>query len=64
MSFNFSHLQNIGDHIEIPIGKDQDGYLGRECPDEKCLGYFKIKPGTGLTGRSREPLSRCIRRAT
>jgi hypothetical protein len=30
--------------------RDEDGYLGRECPAESCLGYFKITTGTGLTG--------------
>ncbi len=29
---------------------DDEGYLGRECPDAPCEGYFKVKPGTGLTG--------------
>jgi hypothetical protein len=24
--------------------------LGRECPAEECLGYFKITPGTGVKG--------------
>jgi len=25
--------------------------LGRKCPSRKCGKYFKIKPGTGLTGK-------------
>jgi hypothetical protein len=29
---------------------DEDGYFGRECPIEECLGYFKVTPGTGLQG--------------
>lgn len=45
------HLDNLGDHIIVPIPKDEKGYLGRECPEAKCLGYFKVKPGTGLSGR-------------
>jgi hypothetical protein len=36
--------------MEIPIPKDEDGFLGRECPQVDCEGYFKIKPGTGLKG--------------
>ena len=32
------------------MGTDEDGFFGRECPDEECLGYFKIEPGTGLEG--------------
>jgi hypothetical protein len=34
----------------VPIPGDEDGFLGRECPRQECLGYFKVKPGTGLTG--------------
>ncbi len=34
--------------IELPT--DEDGMLGRECPDADCSpGYFKVKPGTGIT---------------
>jgi len=29
---------------------DENGFLGRSCPVDACLGYFKVKPGTGLTG--------------
>lgn len=28
---------------------DEDGYVGRECPT--CQLYFKVRPGTGLTGQ-------------
>jgi len=31
---------------------DEKGFLGRECPSEKCRRYFKIKPGTGLKGEN------------
>lgn len=35
-------------HIEIP--QDEYGMVGRECPNEDCSpGYFKVKPGTGIT---------------
>tara|TARA_B110000211_G_scaffold136739_1_gene156436 strand:- start:6774 stop:7661 length:888 start_codon:yes stop_codon:yes gene_type:complete len=30
----------------VDIKKDEEGYLGRECPE--CEKYFKIKPGTGI----------------
>ncbi len=42
----------MSDEIEfsIPMKTDEDGFFGRECPDEKCLGYFKVEPGTGLQG--------------
>ena len=45
-----SNVERLGTHFSIPIEPDEDGYLGRECPVEECLGYFKITPGTGLTG--------------
>lgn len=50
MTFDFRNLNRLGQRISIPIPKDETGFLGRECPEEQCLGYFKIKPGTGLTG--------------
>lgn len=29
---------------------DKDGRVARECPDDSCSpGYFKVKPGTGIT---------------
>ena len=34
----------------VAIPKDGDGFIGRECPESTCERYFKIKPGTGLTG--------------
>jgi hypothetical protein len=36
---------------------DDDGYFGRECPVEECLGYFKVTPGTGIHRSSPLPLS-------
>jgi Zn ribbon nucleic-acid-binding protein len=45
----FSHIERLGSEISVPIPKDENGYLGRECPENSCLGYFKVKPGTGLT---------------
>lgn len=47
-----SNLERLGNQISVSIPKDEEGYLGRECPQENCLGYFKIKPGTGLTGNN------------
>lgn len=34
------------DTYSVDIKKDEEGYLGRECPE--CEKYFKIKPGTGI----------------
>lgn len=43
-----SNLERLGSKISVPIQPDEEGYIGRECPVETCLGYFKITPGTGL----------------
>lgn len=32
--------------VSVDIKKDEEGYMGRECPE--CEKYFKIKPGTGI----------------
>lgn len=50
MSFNTRNLDGLGNRIEVPIKPDEEGYVGRECPVESCLGYFKITFGTGLKG--------------
>ena len=34
--------------IQVSFKLDENGYLGREC--EECHQYFKVKPGTGLSG--------------
>ena len=35
--------------VSVPL--DDSGMIGRECPSESCSpGYFKVKPGTGITG--------------
>lgn len=43
-----SHLKQLGNQFSISIPRDENGYLGRECPE--CERYFKITPGTGLIG--------------
>jgi hypothetical protein len=50
MSFEFRNLERLGNSVSVSISPDEHGYLGRECPEKSCEGYFKIKPGTGLTG--------------
>lgn len=50
MTLNADNLKRLGDQIRVPIDTDEAGYLGRECPIEECLGYFKITPGTGIKG--------------
>jgi hypothetical protein len=44
------HLRNLGNKFQVPLPRDENSYLGRECPNSGCQKYFKIKPGTGLTG--------------
>jgi hypothetical protein len=42
---------NLPTRINVPVPKDEEGFIGRECPITDCEGYFKIKPGTGLKGK-------------
>lgn len=36
--------------MRISIPTDSDGMTGHECPNAECSpGYFKVKPGTGIT---------------
>lgn len=44
------HLRNLGDEFRISLPTDEHGYLGRECPNADCKGYFKLVSGTGLKG--------------
>ena len=48
--FRLDALRNLGNRISVPIRADEDGYLGRECPNPGCEDYFKITPGTGIQG--------------
>jgi hypothetical protein len=50
MSFRNQHLRKLGSSVKVSVPTHSEGYLGRECPQADCEGYFKIKPGTGLTG--------------
>jgi hypothetical protein len=37
--------------LNVTIPKDEDGRAARECPNQDCSpGYFKVTPGTGITG--------------
>jgi hypothetical protein len=39
--------------LSVSIPKDADGRMARECPNLDCSpGYFKVTPGTGLTGQA------------
>ena len=46
------NLRRLGNSISVSFPPDEHGFLGRECPVEECEGYFKISPGTGLTGEN------------
>lgn len=44
-----NNLNNInGKEFKIILPTDEGGMLGRECPNQDCSGYFKIKLGTGI----------------
>ncbi len=43
------HLSRMPNEFNVSFEPDEDGYLGRECPNEDCVSrYFKITPGTGI----------------
>ena len=46
--FLFGNLKRLEDGIRVSMPVDENGLAGRECPNPNCLGYFKIKFGTGL----------------
>jgi hypothetical protein len=43
-------IRSLGNQVKVPFRSDEDGYLGRECPNPECEEYFKITPGTGIKG--------------
>lgn len=49
---SFDNLNRLPRRVQVELPRDSSGYVGRECPLDACLGYFKIKPGTGLQGSS------------
>jgi len=52
MSFSARYLKRLEQGFEVQMPADEDGLVGRECPKPDCLGYFKIKFGTGLKGEN------------
>jgi len=52
MSFHFRNLSDLENGIPVRLPTDEDGLIGRECPNDECLQYFKIKLGTGLKGEN------------
>lgn len=51
--------------MSVSIPADEDGLIGRECPNESCSpAYFKVKLGTGITeGQSQAFCPYCRRSA-
>lgn len=45
-----NNLGRLGNQINAGLRPDEDGFVGRECPNSGCSGYFKIQFGTGLKG--------------
>jgi ribosomal protein L44E len=38
--------------MSVSLPEDKDGRVARECPNQECSpGYFKVKFGTGVTGK-------------
>jgi hypothetical protein len=50
--FNTRNLDRLDNQVRVTMEADEDGFFGRECPVEECLGYFKVTPGTGIQGPS------------
>ena len=46
------HLDRIGSKVSVSISPDDEGILGRECPQTNCEKYFKVQLGTGLIGEN------------
>lgn len=43
----FDSLESLnGKEISVDLPLDEDGMLGRSCPNQDCNGYFKIKADT------------------
>lgn len=54
-----SNVQNLGDRFNVPLSTDSDGYIGRECPEPGCGGYFKLTPGTGWQNATQQHCPYC-----
>lgn len=49
-----NQIRDLGNdqfQMSVPIPTDSDGRLARACANDSCSpGYFKVTPGTGITG--------------
>lgn len=52
MTSRFDPFRRGGNKVSVTIPTDEGGFMGRECPQADCEGYFKVKPGTGLMGKN------------
>jgi hypothetical protein len=52
MGNHFTNLRNLEKGIKISLPTDENGLVGRECPNPPCHGYFKVRSGTGLKGNN------------
>lgn len=44
-----SHIEQLdGQTVSVDLPADDNGFTGRVCQNEDCLGYFKVVFGTGL----------------
>ena len=43
-----------GDTFTVKLPTDGNGYVDRQCPVQSCLGFFKVKPGTGIVEPGRD----------
>lgn len=51
-----------GDQFFFPLPHDDNGYVGRECPE--CEKYFKLTPGTGVPDEDQTYCPYCGHRET
>jgi hypothetical protein len=51
-----------GDQFYFSLPQDENGYLGRECPE--CEKYFKLTPGTGVPDEDQTYCPYCGHRAS
>jgi hypothetical protein len=48
MSFKFSNLNRLGSTVSVTIPTDEEGFMGRECPQKECESYSRSSPAQVL----------------
>lgn len=46
------NLKRLEQGIRLTLPTDEEGFIGRQCPNDECKGYFKVTFGTGLKGEN------------